>query len=148
MYREFYNLVEFLVQRFQEHPLTHTVVFGTIDVRDISKQNIFPLVHIRPTGIDVGNQIVTADFEIAVVSQRNTPDEKNTSKIDNDNLIDNLNETFAILNSIIFDIKGENNMDLINIESDNKANPIIWEEKNTLDGWYINISISIPTDNC
>lgn len=148
MNNTFYTLVDFLVTQFKAHPLVHTVVFGTVDVRDIAKQNIFPLVHIRPTGIDLGQTIITSQFEIAVINQRNTPEELQTSKLYSDNLVDNLNETYAILNSTIGDISNDNNDLDIDIISENKALPIIWSEKNTLDGWYTTIDVTIPNDDC
>jgi hypothetical protein len=145
---QFYDLTNFIVKKFEEHPLIHTVVFGKINVRDIAKMNIFPLVHITPMNIIPGNQVTVANFEIAVVTNRNSVDQYNINKISNDNAIDNLNECFAILNTTIFDIKNNYNDNDIEITSDNQAEPVLFEEKNLLDGWVVEVTFEIPNNEC
>lgn len=145
---QYYDLTKFVIDKFKEHQLTNTVVFGKIAVRDIAKMNIFPLVHITPKNIIPGNQVIIAEFEVAVVTSRNSVDTYNINKISDDNLIDNLNECFSILNSTIYQIKNSYNDNDIEITSDNQAEPIIFEDKNLLDGWFLDITFEIPNNEC
>lgn len=143
-----YILIDFLVNKFKEHPLTNTIVFGLSQLGDISKTNIYPLVHIIPFNITPGNNYFKLTFEVAVLNRRDSNQKLNNDKIFSDNLIYNLSETAKIIHNTISDIKTLNNNYGISLESDNEAEIIMFGDKNILDGYRIIIDLSIPSLDC
>ena len=103
MNQEMYILIDFLVNKFKEHPLTNTVVFGLSQLGDVNKTNIYPLVHIIPSNITPGNNFFVCSFEIAVLNRRDSNQKLNVDKIFSDNLIDNLSETAKIFGFLVFE---------------------------------------------
>jgi len=136
---------KYLTDIFSSNPLVNTVIFGS-DL-DINKTNIFPLVHIIPEGVpSITNNRLEFSYEIAVVNQRQTPNNSKTDKIYGDNLIDNLNVAFAILGQEMNTIANQYNDFDITLESMGQAQPIIFADKNVLDGWLVQITLSVQNN--
>lgn len=132
---------KFLTELFEANPLVNTVIFGA-DM-DINKTNIFPLVHIFPGEMSMADNRLEMTFEIAVVNQRQTPNHSQMDKIFGNNLIDNLNLTSAILTQEITKIEMQYNDFDITIASATPAQPIIYADKNVLDGFECTLVLSI-----
>jgi hypothetical protein len=142
---QYYKCLNFLRDNLKDAPLVNTITQGT-DIVDNVKKNIFPLAHISIISSVVG-QDVTMTFEVAVLDIRNVSKIKSDDKfVGNDNEIDNLNTCHAILNYMITKMQLKRNPDDIEVETVSELSPILMEFTNMLDGWKVNITLSIPNN--
>lgn len=145
---QFYLVVDLLRERLQNNPNVNTVVFGRTEERDLYKKSIYPLVHINTTSAPMNSsQVSYFSFEIAALDQRDISKEPATNKFDgNDDLQDNLNITYTILNDLVNWLRLQNNNYYIELDSVSNASPIIFKDYNLLDGWLITITLKIPNN--
>jgi hypothetical protein len=80
----------------------HTITQGEFERLDLDKGLIYPLLHITIIGGSFSNgQTVLLNVEIACLNQRDISPEIRTDKYwQQDNEVDNLNETLAVLNRL------------------------------------------------
>jgi hypothetical protein len=124
----------------------NTITQGT-DIIDNVKKNIFPLAHINILNASAPGQSNTFTFEIAVLDIRNVSKVKSNDKfLGNDNEIDNLNTCHAIINYALTKMQLERNAFDIEIETISELSPILLEFTNMLDGWKVNLTLSIPNN--
>jgi hypothetical protein len=124
----------------------NTITQGT-DIIDNVKKNIFPLAHINILNASAPGQNNTFTFEIAVLDIRNVSKVKSNNKfLGNDNEIDNLNTCHAIINYALTKMQLERNEFDIEIETISELSPILLEFTNMLDGWKVNLTLSIPNN--
>lgn len=144
----FYLVVDFLRNRLEDNPNNNTVVFGRTEDKDLYKKSIYPLTHINPVSAPMSSsQVSYFSFEIACLDQRDISKSVATDKFEgNDNLQDNLNITYTILNDLVNYIRLQNNNYNIEIENVSDASPIIFNDYNLLDGWFISITLKIPNN--
>jgi hypothetical protein len=64
----------------------------------------------------------------------------------NDNELDNLNTCFAVLNRLIMDLKLQRNDLDIELLNEPSLLPVIYEFKDTLDGWTVDLQLSITNE--
>jgi hypothetical protein len=124
----------------------NTITQGDFEDVDISKKNIFPLLH-----ISIGNcsfpsdSVIRFDCQIGAMDIRDINKEITTDKFyDNDNEIDNLNETLAVVNRLwLLMLKDFEENDITASE-----NPTLEQmsesKKNLLDGWVMTFTIDVP----
>ena len=145
---QFYLTVDLLRDRLEGNENVNTVVFGRTEDRDLYKKSIYPLVHINPTSAQMNStQVSYFSFEIAALDQRDISKEPITDKFEgNDNLQDNLNITYTILNDLVTWLKLNNNSNYIELESVSDASPIVFKDYNLLDGWLITVTLKIPNN--
>lgn len=137
---------KYLTNLFEQNKLVNTVIFGTADQTDLNKTNIFPLAHIMPGQVQLVENRFQFQFDIAVVNMRQIKKKPQTDKIFGDNLIDNLNESFAILAKELTTLDLQQNEFDILLESSTAAQPIIFADKNLLDGFEVTIVLSIQNE--
>ena len=144
----FYLVVDFLRSRLEDNPNNNTVVFGRTEDKDLYKKSIYPLTHINPVSAPMSSsQVSYFSFEIACLDQRDISKSIPTDKFEgNDNLQDNLNITYTILNDLVNYIRLQNNNYNIEIENISDASPIIFNDYSLLDGWFISITLKIPNN--
>lgn len=145
---QFYLTVDLLRDRLEGNENVNTVVFGRTEDRDLYKKSIYPLVHINPTSAPMNStQVSYFSFEIAALDQRDISKAPITDKFEgNDNLQDNLNITYTILNDLVTWLKLNNNSNYIELESVSDAAPILFNDYNLLDGWLITVTLKIPNN--
>lgn len=145
---QFYLTVDLLRDRLEGNENVNTVVFGRTEDRDLYKKSIYPLVHINPTSAPMNStQVSYFSFEIAALDQRDISKEPITDKFEgNDNLQDNLNITYTILNDLVTWLKLNNNSNYIELETVSDASPIVFKDYNLLDGWLITVTLKIPNN--
>lgn len=145
---QFYLVVDFLRHRLENNPNNNTVIFGRTNEKDLYKKSIYPLTHINPVSAPMtSSQVSYFSFEIACLDQRDISKSITTDKFEgNDNFQDNLNITYTILNDLVNYIRIQNNNYNIEIESVSDATPIIFNDYNLLDGWFITITLKIPNN--
>ena len=130
------------------NPDVATVIHGKTNDRDLYKMNLFPLAHINPINADFSSsQLNTFVFEIAALEIREIS--KNNEIEDkfygNDNEVDNLTKCHSILNRLITKLRLLENDDL-ELTSVTPATPLLLTEKNLLDGWVIQLTVTIPNN--
>ena len=137
----------FLVDKFKSQPLVNTISFEKTGEVDVNKNNIYPLVNIDIVDTDPIGDILTFNYVITILQQRDIDNELNNDKILNkDNMIDNLNECYAIATRCVNNIeRTENDYD---IEILRKSNITLLKDFNTqkLDGVRFNLSLSIQNN--
>lgn len=137
----------FLVDKFKSQPLVNTISFEKTGEIDANKNNIYPLVNIDIVDTDPIGDILTFNYIITILQQRDIDNELNNDKILNkDNMIDNLNECYAIATRCVNNIeRTENDYD---IEILRKSNITLLKDFNTqkLDGVRFNLSLSIQNN--
>jgi len=143
---QYYICLDFIRESLNGAPLLNTITQGT-DIIDNVKKNIFPLAHINILSASAPSQNNTFTFEIAVVDIRNVSKVKSNDKFrGNDNEIDNLNTCHAILNYAITKMQLGRNENDIEVENVSDLSPLLMEFTNMLDGWKVEITLSIPNN--
>jgi hypothetical protein len=143
--RGFYLTIQLLKDLLEEDINVHTIVHGLKSTMDINKKNIFPLAHLQVTSSTADNQYISFTFEVAVLDIRNISKKIVTDKfLQNDNELDNLNTTHAVLNRLITKLRLRKNADKIELNNTPTITPIIFEEMNLLDGWRTELELIIP----
>lgn len=143
--REFYTAINYLKSILDADINVHTITHGLRSMTDIEKKNIFPLAHIQVIGSNVDTSNITFNFEIAVVDLRMTVKEVVTDKFrSNDNELDNLNTTHAVLNRLVSTLRNKQNNFNIDLNNTPLLQPIIFEDSNLLDGWRTEIELIMP----
>jgi hypothetical protein len=143
--REFYTTIDFLKSLLQEDINVHTILHGLKSTMDINKKNIFPIAHIQVTNSTISSGYVSFTFEVVAVDLRNISKQMVTDKwLGNDNELDNLNTTHAILNRLLTKLRNTRNDFKIELNNEPSLQPIIFEETNLLDGWRTEIELIIP----
>ena len=137
----------FLVDKFKSQPLVNTISFEKTGEIDANKNNIYPLVNIDIVDTDPIGDILTFNYVITILQQRDIDKELNNDKILNkDNMIDNLNECYAIATRCVNNIeRTENEYD---IEILRKSNITLLKDFNTqkIHGVRFNLSLSIQNN--
>lgn len=142
---QFYLTIDLLKQRLLNNVNVNTVIEARDGDKDLYKKNIYPLAVVNPVSADFSNSRVTFfTFEIAVLDQRDISKEPGDKYNGNDNYIDNLNITSAIINDLVNYLRLQNNDDLIELVSVTDANKVEMSGYNLLDGFYITLKLSIP----
>ncbi len=145
--REFYTTIDFLKGLLQEDINVHTILHGLKSAMDINKKNIFPIAHIQVTNSTISSGYVSFTFEVVAVDLRNISKQMVTDKwLGNDNELDNLNTTHAILNRLLTKLRNTRNDFKIELNNEPSLQPIIFEETNLLDGWRTEIELIIPNN--
>ena len=141
----YYKVLEVLKGILEESEAVHTIVYGRTSDKDLFKKAIYPLVHIKPeAAIMNSSQQNVFEFSVAVLEQRDISKTQVEDKfISNDNLIDNHNLTYSILNFLVSRLRLQNNNDVEVINVSN-AIPLMFTDNNLMDGWLLRISLAIP----
>lgn len=142
------ELLYYIKELADSDPLVNKVTQGSIDDVDLNKMDIFNLVHISITGGSFSNgSTVSLDVQLGAYGLRDINKEVNTDSFFlNDNEVDNLNETLAILNRI-WSRMVTDFADRDIVASENPPFEVIVEENtNILDGWILNFEVVMPNN--
>lgn len=144
---QYTQLLSYIKQLSDSDPLVNTITQGDADEIDIDKSNIFPMIHVAITGGSFTNgRTVIFNVQLSALQQRDTTKDINTDKFwGNDNEVDNLNETLAILNRMwgkMYNDFEDNGI----IASENPTLSIIDHRatKNNIEGWLMDFDVEIP----
>lgn len=127
-------------------PLVNTVTQGDFTAVDLEKKNIFSLVHVA-----VGNAsfpsdgVIRFDIQIGCFDIRDINKDINADKyFSNDNEVDNLNSTMAVLNRLwLLMLKDFEENDIT--ASDNPTlEQYTNSHKNLIDGWIMSFQADVP----
>jgi len=140
------EILRYIKQLGERDYFINTVTQGDFKDIDLDKKNIFPLLHVQ-----VGNAsfpsdgVIRFDVQIGAFDIRDIVKEPSTDKFyNNDNEIDNLNETLAVINRIwLWMLKDfeENNITASEAPS---LEQFTESRKNLLDGWIMTFQVDVP----
>lgn len=124
----------------------NTITQEERDKIDLDKANIFPLLHVDITGASFSNgQTVSFNIEISCLDIRDISKEINTDKYWlQDNKVDNLNETLAVLNRLWLNMYKDFAENNITSSENPTLEPLIEYGTNLLDGWILSFDIEMP----
>jgi len=143
---QYTELLYYIKSLGEADTFVNTITQGEFDKVDLDKANIFPLLHASVTGASFTNgSTVVFNVQIGCLNQRETNKNINTDKFwDNDNEVDNMNETLAVLNRIWVTMY-RNFQDKNIIASENPSlEPMFEDRTNLLDGWILTFDVEIP----
>lgn len=146
--RAYYELLRILYEIFDEDVDVNTITQGDITDIDLNKKNIFNLVHLSVNSSTFNENTQVFNVTIFAMGLRDINKEVDTfDKFrTNDNEIDNLNTTHAILrrgyNKIIHGKFAENGDDIC-VLNNPTLEPFTEQYENLLDGWSMTIDIEV-----
>ena len=144
---QFYLTVDLLKTRLEANLNVNTTLFGRTEDKDLYKKNIYPIAHIVPVSANSTSRVSTFSFEIAALDQRDLSKKIATDKFEgNDDLQDNLNVTYTILNDLISWLQRQNNDNMIELVSVSEFQPLLFKDYNLLDGWVVRIELQLPNN--
>jgi len=140
----FYKVIGYLKDQLSNDIDINTVVHGEAPE---NKKDLFPLAHLMVTNGALGQGVSIFTFTVQVLDIRNVSKKASTNKfLKNDNELDNLNTCFAVLSRLITDLKLQRNDLDIELLNEPSLIPVIYEFKDTLDGWTTELQLSITNN--
>lgn len=140
----FYKVINYLKTQLENDIDVNTIVHGEAPE---NKKDLFPLAHLMVTNGSFGQGTSIFNFTVQVLDIRNVSKKISTNKfLKNDNELDNLNTCFAVLNRLIMDLKLQRNDLDIELLNEPSLLPVIYEFKDTLDGWTVDLQLSITNE--
>ena len=144
----YYELLDKLKTHFDADVIVNTVTQGDIFKVDLSKQTIFPLVHIMVNNCTLDSSTTT--WNISLIAMDIVDISKNTSTnifLGNDNEIDVLNTQHAVLNRAYELIKhGSLAYDLFMVEGTASLEPFTERFENYMAGWTMTFDVVTPNE--
>ena len=142
--KNFYRVINYLKEQLNSDIDVNTIVHGEAPE---NKKDIFPMAHLMVTGSSFPPGQCAFNFTVQVLDIRNVSKKISTDKfLKNDNELDNLNTCFEVINSLIMDLKLQRNDLDIELLNDPTPLPVFYEFKDTLDGWTVELQLSITND--
>jgi hypothetical protein len=141
------SIYNYIVARFQDDSMVHTITFNDTFVVDTQKENIYPIVAINLVSISEANDLNLYNFRITCLQKRDVQRIMTPSKLmDDTNLIDNLAETENILQNFTNYITRLEIEENISIQEKSNLTPLYNHTGNGVDGFQVNITFSYPNN--
>jgi hypothetical protein len=144
----YYNLLDKLKTHFDADVIVNTVTQGDIFKVDLSKQTIFPLLHIMVNNCTLDERTTT--WNISLIAMDVVDLSKNATTdifLGNDNEIDVLNTQHAVLNRAYEIIKhGSLAYDLFMVEGTASLEPFTERFENYMAGWTMTFDVVTPNE--
>jgi len=139
------ELLGYIKQLGEADPFVNTITQGDFEDVDLDKYNLYPLLHIQINGGNLNNgQAITLSVQIGCLQQRSSVNEKPDKFWDNDNEVDNLNETLAVLNRLWLIMYRDFDRNNITASENPPLEPMINAYDNGLDGWALTFDVTMP----
>jgi hypothetical protein len=144
----YYNLLDKLKTHFDADVIVNTVTQGNIFDVDLSKQTIFPLVHIMVNSCSLDESTATWNVSFNCYGRcRYFKGRNYRFFLGNDNEIDVLNTQHAVLNRAYEIMKhGSLAYDLFQVEGTASLEPFTERFENYMAGWTMTIDIVTPNE--
>ena len=142
------ELLNYIKELADSDPLVNKVTQGNADEIDFNKMNLTPLVHISiNAGSFTNGSSVILNVELAAVNVVDINKEVNTDEFYfNDNRVDNLNETMAIINRIWSRMTTDFERKNIVASENPSFDEIEGIGSNALNGWSISFNVEMPNE--
>lgn len=140
------ELLYYIKTLSENDTFVNTVTQGEFERLDLDKGNIFPLVHVQINSAGFTNgQVVSFNVQIGCFSVRDKVAETVTDKFWlQDNEVDNMNETLAVLNRLWLKMYRDFADNNITASENPSLTPHYFDYKNLLDGWILTFDIEMP----
>ena len=140
------QLLRYIKELADADPFIKTITQGDEDEIDLNKSNIFPLLHVFVSGGGFSNgKVVTFNVSLSCLDIRDKNKEISTDKFwDQDNEVDNLNETLAVLNRIWLNMYRDFADNEIIASENPSLIPLREVHTNVLDGWQLDFEVQMP----
>ena len=144
----YYNLLDKLKTHFDADVIVNTVTQGDIFKVDLSKQTIFPLVHIMVNNCTLDERTTTWNISLIAMDVVDLSKSATTNIfLGNDNEIDVLNTQHAVLNRAYEIIKhGSLAYDLYMVEGTASLEPFTERFENYMAGWTMTFDVVTPNE--
>ena len=142
----YYNLLDKLKTHFDADVIVNTVTQGDIFDVDLSKQTIFPLLHIMVNNCTLSGNTTTWNISLIAMDIVDISKDATTNIfLGNDNEIDVLNTQHAVLNRAYEIIKhGSLAYDLFMVEGTASLEPFTERFENYMAGWTMTFDVVTP----
>lgn len=142
---EIYIINDWLINELQKNILVNTIsTLPTLQL-DVNTQNIYPLVNLDLQDTDITESIISANYKITIVQQRDVKPALTDNKLLVDtNYIDNVNETHSIAHKLLNKLLRDHNDNNIEILSQSTLRQLKNWSRNLLDGVQFDLELSIP----
>jgi len=144
----YYNLLDKLKTHFDADAIVNTVTQGDIFKVDLSKQTIFPLLHIMVNNCTISGTTTSWNVSLIAMDVVDLSKSETTNIfLGNDNEIDVLNTQQAVLNRA-FEImkRGSLMYDLFQIEGTANLEPFTERFENYMAGWTMTFDVVTPNE--
>jgi flagellar basal body P-ring protein FlgI len=140
------QLLYYIKQLAESDSLVNHVTQGNISEVDVDKMIVPTLANVTVTGGSFTNgSTVNLDVEIACLAQRDINKEVRTDDFWlQDNEVDNMNETLAILNRLWLTMYKDFEKNNITASENPTLSPIIYGTAKILDGWVLTFTVEMP----
>jgi|TARA_R110000822_G_scaffold240792_4_gene370171 hypothetical protein len=140
------QLLYYIKQLGEADIFVNTVTKSVSEDLDIYKGNIFPILNIEVTGGSYpSNGVIRYTVELTCIDLRDINKEIETDKFwSQDNEVDNLNETQAVLSRVWLNMIRDFADNNITASESPTLIPLIYEGKNIYDGWQLSFDVDIP----
>ena len=144
----YYNLLDKLKTHFDADVIVNTVTQGDIFKVDLSKQTIFPLLHIMVNNCTLDSSTTTWNISLIAMDVVDLSKSATTDLfLGNDNEIDVLNTQHAVLNRAYEIIKhGSLAYDLFMVEGTASLEPFTERFENYMAGWTMTFDVVTPNE--
>ena len=144
----YYELLNKLKTHFDADVIVNTVTQGDIFKVDLSKQTIFPLVHIMVNNCTLDERTTTWNISLIAMDVVDLSKSATTDIfLGNDNEIDVLNTQHAVLNRAYEIIKhGSLAYDLFMVEGTASLEPFTERFENYMAGWTMTFDVVTPNE--
>ena len=144
----YYNLLDKLKTHFDADVIVNTVTQGDIFKVDLSKQTIFPLVHIMVNNCTLDERTTTWNISLIAMDIVDLSKSATTDLfLGNDNEVDVLNTQQAVLNRAYEIIKhGSLAYDLYMVEGTASLEPFTERFENYMAGWTMTFDVVTPNE--
>ena len=144
----YYELLDKLKTHFDADVIVNTVTQGDIFKVDLSKQTIFPLVHIMVNNCTLDSNTTTWNISLIAMDIVDLSKSATTDIfLGNDNEIDVLNTQHAVLNRAYEIIKhGSLAYDLFMVEGTASLEPFTERFENYMAGWTMTFDVVTPNE--
>ena len=136
------NLIELLKEYYTDHYFVKSFNYGQIDLMDLKKETLFPLIHVIPglASVEVGQ--ITYNLEVVcadLLFQKENKEER---------ILELLSDTLRNLTDLDAEIRHGLTVfkrdELFEVGYPLQAQPFIEEYKNVLCGYTASFSITVP----
>jgi len=144
----YYELLDKLKTHFDADVIVNTVTQGDIFKVDLSKQSIFPLVHIMVNSCTLDERTTTWNISLIAMDIVDLSKSATTDLfLGNDNEVDVLNTQQAVLNRAYEIIKhGSLAYDLFMVEGTASLEPFTERFENYMAGWTMTFDVVTPNE--
>ena len=144
----YYELLDKLKTHFDADVIVNTVTQGDIFKVDLSKQTIFPLVHIMVNNCTLDSNTTTWNISLIAMDLVDLSKSATTDIfLGNDNEVDVLNTQQAVLNRAYEIIKhGSLAYDLFMVEGTASLEPFTERFENYMAGWTMTFDVVTPNE--